>query len=124
VKLDSLPGEKFLGSFRGGKVEARTIKQWFFKRAMTIGTWYITNRRLVFEGEKPNPLFTLKMQKLPPEIYPLKDIVELNIVPWMKIEEALEVKMRNGKTVLIKLQGQTREKLEDFKKFIERAKES
>jgi len=115
VKLDSLPGEKFLGSFRGGKVEAKT---------MTVGTWYITNKRLVFEGEKPNPLLTLKMQKLPPEIYPLKDIIELNIVPWMKIEEALKIKMRNGKTVLIKLQGQTREKLEDFKKFIERAEES
>lgn len=121
MRFELLEGENVLCSFSGSKVEARNIKEWFWKRAMTIGTWHLTNKRLVFEGEKPNPLFTLIMQKLPPEFYPLDQIEELKIVPWMKMEEALKIKMKSGEEVLLRRQWQTREKLEETKRLIEQA---
>lgn len=117
--FELLQGEKILNSFSGSKVEAKSMKEWLFKRAMTVGMWHLTNKRLVFEGEKPNPFFTLIMSKLPPEFYPLDQIAELKIVPWMEVEETLEIKMRNGESVLLRLQWQTREKLEEVKKLIE-----
>jgi hypothetical protein len=121
MKLDALPGEKVLGSYSGSKIEAKSPKEWLFKRALTIGTWFLTNKRLIFEGEKPNPFFTLVMQKLPPEIYPLEDIDKLEVVPWMKMEEALKTTLKDGTTILIRLQWQTREKLELLRQSIEQA---
>ena len=115
-------GEVIVREALGSKVEARSPKQWLVKRALTVGTWYLTNQRLIFEGKKPNPFFTFIWQKLEPETFRLNDLINIEIVPWMKLEEALKATFKE-RDVLIRITWQTREKLVNFKEDIEKAKE-
>lgn len=115
-------GEVVLREVSGSKVEAKSLKQWLVKRALTVGTWYLTNRRLIFEGKKPNPFFTFVWQKLEPETFRLNDLINLEIVPWMKVEKALKATFKE-REILIRTTRQNRGKLVDFKEDIEKAKE-
>ena len=61
MKLDRLEGEEGLSFYIGEN-----------------GVWHVTNKRLIFEGEKWNPRFSI-MEKQQPQIYMLKDLKKAEI---------------------------------------------
>ena len=74
----------------------------------------------MFEEQKLNPLFTLVTKKLP-ENFNLADITGMEIVPWMKMEDALKINFKEGEPVHLRLQWYSRKKLEGIKQQIEQA---
>lgn len=132
-------GEFVTRKIKALKVDKSVSKQVLFKGTLekASGTWYVTNRRLIYEGKKAGKKsmagyvlggvlgFALGMDK---DIVTVRheQIIDLDIIPYAKIDEVLEVKYReNGhiKSIYIGLPMYQRLKLnlKTLKEYLERA---
>lgn len=81
----------------------------------SMGKWYVTNRRLIYEGEKPGA-FGSDQDIL---IFPLKKLVDVKIVEAGRFDKFIEADFKNegtGKKVQILCR-----KREDFMNALEKA---
>jgi len=127
VHTQFLDDEKIIREFAGSRPEAKSAGQWLTTPALVEGIWILTNKRLIFEGKRPS-IWSVGLGALltpTPEDtnIALKDIQNLEIVSWLKIEKALKATLAAGE-VLIRFNWQTDEKLNTFKDEILKAKQA
>jgi len=122
-----LDGEKIIRAFDGSRPEAKSVGEWLTTPALVVGTWILTNKRLIFEGKRPSVWAVGLSALLTPTPEDtninLSDVQTLEIVSWLKIEKALKATLTVGE-VLIRFNWQTDEKLNTFKDEILKAKQA
>ena len=128
-------GEFVIKSQKGYKLKESALVTAFTFGALDIGTWYITNKRLIYEGPKKGKKDLVatafggllgKMLAREMETVSVRhdEIESINIRPYGKIDKTLEVTYHdNGKTksLYIGLPLIDRSKFEVIKECLEKA---